>query len=353
MTLTSSILRRSACGRGPVSLVAVRHASTSARGAEVFSPAVAFLVHSNHIGLDAIARIPRSGPKNRLLKGDVLKFLSDPENAGSFGAVAVEEEVLTTLAYYSKEVIVNDVMALTKTLNETRGAGVSLSDFFTRATSFALQSVPKVNARWNSNKKAPEVIEESQISVSRASPFGVSSTLLKKHTEIGAVKIAKSFKDQGEAARTAQGAFSVYDLVQYQSGDLTPYLSSSQTGILTIHPICKIAPSSGPSTPDIFDILVGSAGKSGHLAPPAAKPVAAEVKSSSRSKASSKFDEIDFLARPAPNTVRTGNEDVDYTAKYVVKVDLIVDSRAVPAKVAESFLKEWEASIVTRTKKLI
>ncbi|KAJ3057458.1 Pyruvate dehydrogenase complex component E2 1 [Rhizophlyctis rosea] len=338
---TCAPLRRQVCHRS---------ASTSAHGTEVFSPAVSFLLHSKHIPTDVIARIPRSGPKNRLLKGDVLKFLSDPSFADSVGISAEEEEVLTSLAYYSKEIIVNDALSLTKALNEGRNAGVTISDFFTRATSFALQTVPEVNARWNSNKKSREVLEESQISVSRVSPFGVSTALLEKHADLGAVKIAKTFKDQGEAARSARGAFSVYDHIQYPEGDITPYLSSSQTGILTIHPIRKISPSSSPAKSDIFDILVGSSTRSGHLAPPAEKPIAAKPASL---KTSSRFDEIDFFAQPTRNSVQTGNEALDYTAKYIVKVDLTVDSRAVPAKVAEKFLKEFEASIVTRTKKLV
>ena len=38
-------------------------------------PAVAALIHENHIPASSIPKIPASGPNGRLLKGDVLSYL--------------------------------------------------------------------------------------------------------------------------------------------------------------------------------------------------------------------------------------------------------------------------------------
>jgi hypothetical protein len=62
----------------------------------VFSPAVDFLIHQHHLSSEQISMIPRSGkifffikkasnlekktgPKGRLLKGDVLDFMKNPQ----------------------------------------------------------------------------------------------------------------------------------------------------------------------------------------------------------------------------------------------------------------------------------
>lgn len=55
---------------------------TKANPDKVLTPAVQFLLHSNHISdEDAYAKIPASGPQGRILKGDVLAYLGRIETA--------------------------------------------------------------------------------------------------------------------------------------------------------------------------------------------------------------------------------------------------------------------------------
>ena len=68
--------------------------SAAAAKARFLSPAVSFLVHANGILPNVIDSIPGTGPKGRLLKGDVLKFLvsgNRRENAPAKPAMPVAD----------------------------------------------------------------------------------------------------------------------------------------------------------------------------------------------------------------------------------------------------------------------
>ncbi|KAI8325194.1 hypothetical protein GQ54DRAFT_337519 [Martensiomyces pterosporus] len=70
---------------------AENHHSDDRSAHGLLSPAVTFAVHSNHIA--NVADIPGSGPKGRILKGDVLRFLKDGKAVISKEAAAAAHSV--------------------------------------------------------------------------------------------------------------------------------------------------------------------------------------------------------------------------------------------------------------------
>ncbi|RKO91936.1 hypothetical protein BDK51DRAFT_33923 [Blyttiomyces helicus] len=330
---------------------ALRLATGAARAAstvtfpqgETLSPAVAFLVHKNHIEPAIYARIPRSGPKNRLLKGDVIRFLADPAVIDNASATADVEASLVPQAYYGRDVVVTQLAELVRKLNESRHLGVSASDFFARAVVLALKAVPDASARWSETLDKKEIVASPSVSLSRASPLGVSSFLVKASDDIGAVKLSKAFKDQGLSARNAAAAFSVFDHVLSPFSESTPYLRSTHLGILAISGIRRTS-RQAPAQVSSFDLIDILAGPRPRVT--AARPRTAPTHAPSN-------DPIDILARPTRGAFDTGSDVFDPAADYVVRVDLVTDPRAVTAKVAEKFLSEFEVLITKRVKDLV
>ncbi|KAI8995998.1 hypothetical protein BC832DRAFT_567960 [Gaertneriomyces semiglobifer] len=318
----------SAC-RAAARLTTVRAASTvSSAQREVYSPAVASLIGRHQIREDVLANLPRSGPKNRLLKGDLLRFLADPS---AVGTAAMEEDIPT--ADYGKTITVNELVTYLKNYNDQKGTHISVSDLFARAAYLALAAVPEVNARWIQAKKAAELIPISELVLIRQSTLGVSTMTLKEPEDVGGAKIAKQFKDQGSSPN---GIFSIHDSVLSPFDGIPPSLTN-ESALLTIGPIEKIHRStrrSSSATDNVFSYLAG-------VPNPRAPASTIELQ---KNEKPSKIDEIDILSQSAAGffTGSTAGE-CEPRVEYVVEVDLLVDSRAVSAKTSGAFLGTWEA----------
>ncbi|TPX68910.1 hypothetical protein SpCBS45565_g02853 [Spizellomyces sp. 'palustris'] len=336
----------------PRVVYSARAASTVA-GREVFSPAVAFLIDSNHIDIDTVRRLPRTGPRNRLLKGDVLRFLSDPSvldqsvttghTQTSQGDALAEESPLVPPSYYGTDVVVNELVTFVKNFNDARTAKISISDLLTRALYLALQTVPEVNTRWNEQTQAAEPVEPVQVLINRLSPFGISRMVLRDAKEIGGVKLGKLFKDEGNSADSVRGLFSIYDAVLSPFTEIEPPLTSRQTALFNISPIRKvhrIEDSTITSTSsDVLDYLAGNLVS---RAPQASVKWHPDERSPSiRSRVR---DEIDLLAQPGLSSFYTGSLDgeCEPMVNYTLSVDLTVDTRAVSEKTAKKFLSVWQ-----------
>ncbi|KAJ3178967.1 hypothetical protein HDU87_003236 [Geranomyces variabilis] len=367
------------CCPGSSTHFAARAASTATSGAEVLSPAVAFLVGAKRIDASIVRRLPRSGPKHRLLKGDVLRYLANPtivDNppdgpgpATSAGTVVVEEAFIPA-AYYSARVNVSDLVAFVKNYNDERRTTLTVSDFFTRAAYLALKAVPEASARWVESSNTRAALEPTSIFLTRLSPFGVTSarTIVANPEDVGATKLAKTFVASLSSSPSSP-AFSVYDAVLSPFAELNPYPSTAEPVIFSIGPIAKerprrVVPASARSL-DPLDVLAGLPSKSSpssvsSSAPtipsakakdqaPQANVVLQKLKTAPQQTSHSAVDEIDFLAKPSPSGFYTGSfaSECEPHVDYIVPVDLTVDRRAVSAKAAGAFLKTWEKLLKT------
>ncbi|KAJ3169898.1 hypothetical protein HDU88_000540 [Geranomyces variabilis] len=359
-----------------------RAASTSTVGAEVLSPAVAFLVGVKRIDASIVRRLPRSGPKDRLLKGDVLRYLANPgilDNApdapgpAQSAGTAVEEAFIPA-AYYSARVNVNDLVAFVKNYNDERRTTLTVSDFFTRAAYLALKVVPEASAHWVESSKTRASLEPTSIFLTRLSPFGVTAarTIVANPDDVGAGKLAKTFVASSSSSPSSP-AFSVYDAVLSPFAELNPYPSTAEPVIFSIGSIAKERPPRAAAASarglDALDILTGlpsqsspssissSPSSSASTTPsanvkdqaPQANVVLKKLKTPSKQTSGVAVDEIDFLAKPSPSGFYTGSfaSECEPHIDYIVPVDLTVDRRAVSAKAAGSFLKTWEKLLKT------
>ncbi|TPX58498.1 hypothetical protein PhCBS80983_g03072 [Powellomyces hirtus] len=327
-----------------------RFASTATAGAEVLSPAVAFLVGRKKIDQATVRRLPRSGPKNRLLKGDVLRFLANPSildnvpeapTAESSAETSVEESFIPA-AYYGTRVNVNDLVTFVKNYNDQRKATLSVSDLFTRAAHLALQAVPEVNSHWVEGSNSKQALDATQILINRLSPFGVTRMVLKKAEDVGGVQINKSFKDEGSKVENAGPLFCIYDTVLSPFAEVSPYPSQKNPVILTIGSIRKEHRT--PRGDDVLDFLTGPSNTTRSKQPPQANIVLDEVYQAKPSVPSAVVDDIDFLSKPPPSSFYTGSfsGECEPMVDYMVSVDLTVDARAVSQKSAQKFLATWE-----------
>lgn len=135
-------------------------------------PSVIALVHENHLSDQDVAKIPATGPNNRLLKGDVLAFLGTIEQdypatqskridhlahldlsnikiqvpaakslAATPAAAALEPDIprLTSIAL---NISLSEVLKVQKRMKDTLGLSIPLSTFLARAVDLANDDLP-------------------------------------------------------------------------------------------------------------------------------------------------------------------------------------------------------------------
>ncbi|KEF61785.1 uncharacterized protein A1O9_03355 [Exophiala aquamarina CBS 119918] len=135
-------------------------------------PSVTALVHENHLSDEDVAKIPATGPNNRLLKGDVLAFLGTIEQdypaaqskriddlghldlsnikiqapatkppAATPAAPAPEAQIprVTSIAL---NISLSEVLKVQKRMKDTLGLSIPLSTFLARAVDLANDDLP-------------------------------------------------------------------------------------------------------------------------------------------------------------------------------------------------------------------
>ncbi|KAI9016576.1 hypothetical protein CLU79DRAFT_763318 [Phycomyces nitens] len=123
------------------------------------SPAVLSLVLKHHI--EDLSAIKATGPGGRILKGDVLAHLGQiafrpapkfnnsaapPRDQIVFAkpsSPAVKKEKIVLPNFIAKQIIVDELLSLRRTLNDQHNTSVSVNDFVSMAASRALQDVTK------------------------------------------------------------------------------------------------------------------------------------------------------------------------------------------------------------------
>jgi hypothetical protein len=136
-------------------------------------PSVIALVHENHLSDADVAKIPATGPNNRLLKGDVLAYLGrieedysanqskviehrghldlsdikimkqEPKAATTGPSNIPDEPALPTITSISLPISLSEVLKVQKRISDTLGVSMPLSTFLSRAVDLANDDLPK------------------------------------------------------------------------------------------------------------------------------------------------------------------------------------------------------------------
>jgi len=135
-------------------------------------PSVIALVHENHLSDQDVAKIPATGPNNRLLKGDVLAFLGTIEqdypaaqskridhlahldlsnikiqapaanSPAAIPAAAAPEPEIPRLTSIALHISLSEVLKVQKRMKDTLGLSIPLSTFLARAVDLANDDLP-------------------------------------------------------------------------------------------------------------------------------------------------------------------------------------------------------------------
>ncbi|KAI8926496.1 hypothetical protein BC831DRAFT_456461 [Entophlyctis helioformis] len=342
-----------ALGHGTVAARATRIASFSVsraarssahhHGSETLTPAVASIVGKHHIASDIVARIPRSGPKGRLLKGDVLAYISNPGILAGPGASAGSADGLpfesVPMQYYA--VAVNPALLACSILD---GKPRSAQDVIASAVGRTLQQFPKINASFDASKKAAVAGATDRMLLTRESAFGPSTMALPLSNKLSSVAVGKAFRDDSTAAGKTTGLFRLHDYTALQVDEVpSPYLSSKDTAILTV---CAAdlgqdaAAASSADSDAAFDELLGIVQKHSE---PASTPSSIDLFAASAPSASGASSALDAddglfgLASPSPSAFPAANGTQSRSTRLVF--ELTVDRRAVDDKTAHKFLE--------------
>ncbi|MBT3790543.1 MAG: 2-oxoglutarate dehydrogenase complex dihydrolipoyllysine-residue succinyltransferase [Alphaproteobacteria bacterium] len=255
----------------PASAPAVQAPATS--GGMPLSPAVEKLVKENN--LDA-SQITGTGKDGRLVKGDVLAFLSSGGAAAPVAAAPAapsgprpkserEERVRMTrlrkriaerlkeaqntaaMLTTFNEVDMTAVMAARATYRDAfekkHGVRLGFMSFFVKACVLALQELPAVNAEIEGD----DIVYKDyyDIGVAVGTPNGLVVPVLRDADELGFADVEKNISELGRKARDGKltleemngGTFTITNGGVYGSLMSTPILNPPQSGILGMHKI--------------------------------------------------------------------------------------------------------------------
>ncbi|KAG0375679.1 pyruvate dehydrogenase complex dihydrolipoamide acetyltransferase component (E2) [Mortierella sp. AD032] len=362
--------------------------TASTPSSKLISPAVAHLLLQNHIS--DVTKIPSTGPKGRVLKGDVLAFLGKikarpapeptipqpktlpaptktaspaapaPGAAFTDNATSNMRKVIasrlseskTTIphSYVTRDIVIDNMMKLRHILADELQVKVSVNDFLIKAASLALRDVPESNVQFASGDNTKQ-LKNIDISVAVATPTGLITPIVRGAESRGLQSISTTVKELAERAKKNKlkpeeyqgGSFSVSNLGMFGVNNFTAIINLPQSSILAIGSSRTVLKPSAVEETDfvsdseIFDYLGGQSKK----APSSSTPA---------KKSNEDLDLIDFLGGNAPLKKSTstsqsalGDELLrrlrpSLEKSQVVSVTLSIDERVVDTEVAGRFL---------------
>ncbi|KAF9213865.1 pyruvate dehydrogenase complex dihydrolipoamide acetyltransferase component (E2) [Podila verticillata] len=356
---------------------------------KLLSPAVAHLLLQHHI--TDITKIPSTGPKGRVLKGDVLAFLGlikarpapeptipqpktlppavkpAPASSSAPSGAAYTDSPASTMrkviasrlseskssiphSYVSRDIVIDNMMKLRRLLADELEVKVSVNDFLIKAASLALRDIPESNVQFGSGDNTKQ-LKNIDISVAVATPTGLITPIVKGADTRGVQSISQVVKELADKAKKGKlkpeeyqgGSFSISNLGMFGVTSFTAIINSPQAAILAVGGARTVLkPSSVEETDfvsdaEVFDYLGGQSKKS-------ASSVA------SPKKANADLDLIDFLGgnAPAKKSTSTSNSALGdevlrrlrpaLEKSQVVNVTLSIDERVIDSETAGKFL---------------
>ncbi|KAF9195321.1 hypothetical protein BGZ51_002836 [Haplosporangium sp. Z 767] len=372
--------------------------TASTPSSKLISPAVAHLLLQNHI--EDVTKIPSTGPKGIVLKGDVLAFLgkikprpapeptipqpktlppaskpapSTPSSSASAPVAAPgsaftdaptsnmrkviasrlsESKTTVPHSYVTRDIVIDNMMKLRRVLADELHVKVSVNDFLIKAASLALRDVPESNVQFTSGDNAKQ-LKDIDISVAVATPTGLITPIVKGADARGVQSISSTVKELAEKAKKNKlkpeeyqgGSFSVSNLGMFGVSNFTAIINLPQASILavggarTVFKPSAVEETELLSDSEVFDYLGGQTKK------------AAASSSTKKSKASDDLDLIDYLGgkgslkKKSTSTSESALGDEllrrlrpTLEQSQVVSVSLSIDERVVDTEVAGRFL---------------
>lgn len=192
-------------------------------------PSVAHLIRTHRLSPDTVQSIPRtglslsiklrvlnslSGPKNRLLKGDVLAYLANPDAAISAASASDVRFIYSqrflshwqsiSTSYFERFVPVDALYTISKAKN------VKFNDAVIKAIAATLTSLPERKCLPFTLLIAHQVLvtgSQDQVSVTRVTGFGTFGSTINKVSTVKAAKISDSFKKINSVSEIPSSSF--------------------------------------------------------------------------------------------------------------------------------------------------
>ncbi|KAG0214365.1 hypothetical protein BGX28_002182 [Mortierella sp. GBA30] len=327
--------------------VQVPQQTASTPSSKLVSPAVAHLLLQNHI--QDVTKIPSTGPKGRVLKGDVLAFLGKikarpapeptipqpkilppaskpapaPSSTASTSAPGTAftdsptsnmrkviasrlSESKTTIphSYVTRDIVIDNMMKLRRLLADELHVKVSVNDFLIKAASLALRDVPESNVQFSSGDNVKQ-LKDIDISVAVATPTGLITPIVKGADGRGVQSISLAVKELADRAKKNKlkpeeyqgGSFSISNLGMFGVSNFTAIVNLPQASILAVGGARTVfKPSAVEETEllsdnEVFEYLGGQSKKSAS----SSAAVAATSPVKHVKKSSDDLDLIDYL----------------------------------------------------------
>ncbi|KAF9111709.1 pyruvate dehydrogenase complex dihydrolipoamide acetyltransferase component (E2) [Mortierella sp. AM989] len=370
--------------------------TASTPSSDLLSPAVAHLLLENHI--KDVTKIPSTGPKGRVLKGDVLAFLGrikarpapeptipqpktlppaskapspskTPEAPGAaftdsqtsnmrrvIASRLSESKSTVPHSYITRDIIIDNMMNLRRLLADELQVKVSVNDFLIKASSLALRDVPESNVQFVPGGDNAKQIKDIDISVAVATPTGLITPIVKGADTRGVQSISLVVKELAERAKKNKlkpeeyqgGSFSISNLGMFGVSNFTAIINSPQATILAVggaRTVLKPSPIEEAdllSDSEVFEFLGGQSQKKRNVSP---SPVTTSAK-----KASDDLDLFEYLGGNAPLKKKSSTSESalgdeilrrlrpSLEKSQVISVTLSIDERVVDSDVAGRFL---------------
>ncbi|KAG0360149.1 hypothetical protein BG005_011380 [Podila minutissima] len=340
---------------------------------KLLSPAVAHLLLKHHI--TDITKIPSTGPKGRVLKGDVLAFLGlikarpapeptvpQPKTLPPAQPVTPSSPSAPSGAAYTDSPASTMRKVIASRLSESKSnlphsyvsrdileVKVSVNDFLIKAASLALRDIPESNVQFGSGDNTKQ-LQNIDISVAVATPTGLITPIVKGADTRGVQSISQVVKELADKAKKGKlkpeeyqgGSFSISNLGMFGVTSFTAIINNPQAAILAVGGARTVLkPSSVEETDfvsdaEVFDYLGGQTKKTSSPSSP--------------KKANADLDLIDFLGgnAPAKKSSSTSNSALGdevlrrlrpaLEKSQVVNVTLSIDERVIDSETAGKFL---------------
>lgn len=237
-----------------------------------------------HYGLEETA-IPATGPKNVLLKEDVLKYIetnrltpkshitsqtsvktqATPQTSRAAPAVHrrakgpkfIDKEITNIRRVIAKRLTeakktiphgyitaVCDVSSLNTRRKEMAKSGVkvSMNDFIIKACGVCLKKNPLMNVTWDSSKEMVVKLSAVDISIAVATPTGLITPIIKDANCLSVPQISNVVKELADRARIGKlqphefqgGSFSISNLGMFGIKEFKAVINPPQAGILAV-----------------------------------------------------------------------------------------------------------------------
>lgn len=243
----------------------------------LISPSVRNLLEQFNVDANDV---PATGPKNILLKSDVLTFiqsknLKSVDLASGTNSQAVSQQASSNKPQQKTENSYVDIelsnmrRTIAKRLTESKSTiphaymnvacnvnnairyqaelkqkkiAVSFNDIIIKAVSLALKKVPEVNSIFNTNSQQIELLKEVDISIAVATDNGLITPIVRNANQLSVNEINQQVKHLAGKAREGKlqptefmgGSFSISNLGMFGISEFSAVINPPQTAILAI-----------------------------------------------------------------------------------------------------------------------